>query len=87
MNLTKTFNLGSRWLHFVLQGHLYNFWGTTAAAIAGAVCSILAPTWNHVGKGVILAHLQHSWAILGSSWAFLAETGFVYERGEGLAEI
>ena len=58
----------------------------------------LAPglDWARLGSVLglsraILGHLGHvlglPWVVLALSWAILAETGFVYERSEGLTDL
>ena len=55
----------------------------------GAIMGHLGPILDHFGA--ILAHLGLSWALfgtlLGNLGAILAETGFLYERSEGLTNL
>ena len=84
--------LGASWGIF---GNLERFWGFVGAFLGpswpiwGSFGTLFGPTWGYLGLfEAILGHLGGILCLfLGQLVANLAETVFVYERSEGLAEL
>ena len=78
------------WPWTILECHFEAILGNFLA-ILGHLRAMSGPSWAISGRlRAILGHLRaifgHLGAVLRPSWGILAETGFVYERSEGLAE-